>query len=239
MRKSVPAPDKALCSDLVTANRILYKKQVVDGLGHVSFRHNVDPNLYVLAAEKAPALVTESDLAIYDLDSNALTLKDRRPYNERFIHGEVYKARPDINAIIHCHTPALVTFCVCHVQLRPLYHMSGFLCRGVGRFEIRDVAGDDTDMMVTNQTLGAALAKAMGDTQLVLMRGHGATIAADTIRQAVHRAVYGAENAVMQMNAIRMGEVTYLNEKEAQRGMEKCDRFVDRWWELWKLEADQ
>ena len=123
---SVPPVDQTLLDDLVDANRILYTKNIVDGLGHVSARHDKDPNLYVMAAEKAPGLVSREDLAIYDLDSNAQTLKDRRPYNERFIHGEIYKARPDIKSVIHCHTPSLVTFCVCQVPLRPLYHMSGF-----------------------------------------------------------------------------------------------------------------
>ena len=137
MAQAVPQPAQALVDDLVAANRILYKKEIVDGLGHVSIRHDKNPRLYVLAAERAPGLVTQDDLAIYDLDSNAQTLRERRPYNERFLHGEIYKARPDVHSVVHCHTPSLVTFCVCQVPLRPLYHMSGFLGRGVARFEAK------------------------------------------------------------------------------------------------------
>jgi HCOMODA/2-hydroxy-3-carboxy-muconic semialdehyde decarboxylase len=236
MAQSVAPVDQALLDDLVAANRILYAKNVVDGLGHVSVRHDKDPNLYVLAAERAPGLVRREDLAIYDLDSNAQTLRERRPYNERFIHGEIYKARPDIHSVVHCHTPSLVTFCVCQCQLRPLYHMSGFLGRGVARFEIRETAGM-TDMLVSSPPLGVALAKSLGDKQIVLMRGHGATMAGQSIKHAVFRAIYAALNATMQMDAMRLGEVMFLSDEEALKATDLNDRFVDRSWALWKHEA--
>jgi ribulose-5-phosphate 4-epimerase/fuculose-1-phosphate aldolase len=236
---SPPPVDQALLDDLVAANHILYTKNIVDGLGHVSARHDKDPNLYVLAAEKAPGLVEREDLAIYDLDSNAQTLRDRRPYNERFIHGEIYKARPDVKSVIHCHTPSLVTFCVCQVPLRPLYHMSGFLGCGVARFEIREFAKEATDMLVSSPQLGASLAKVLADKQIVLMRGHGATMAGQSVKHAVYRAIYAALNAIMQMDAMRMGEITFLSDQEAMKGMDINDRFVERSWALWKLEAAQ
>ena len=239
MAPSPPPVDQALLDDLVAANHILYTKNIVDGLGHVSARHDKDPNLYVLAAEKAPGLVGREDLAIYDLDSNAQTLKDRRPYNERFIHGEIYKARPDVKSVIHCHTPSLVTFCVCQVPLRPLYHMSGFLGCGVARFEIREFAKEATDMLVSSPQLGASLAKVLADKQIVLMRGHGATMAGQSVKHAVYRAIYAALNAIMQMDAMRMGEISFLSDQEAMKGMDINDRFVERSWALWKLEAAQ
>lgn len=239
MTSSVPSPDAAILDDLVAANRILYHKAIVDGLGHVSVRHDKDPNLYVLAAERAPGLVTRDDLAIYDLDSNAQTLKERRPYNERFIHGEIYKARPEIMSVVHCHAPSLVTFCVCNAPLRPLYHMSGFLGRGVARFEIREFAKEATDMLVSSPHLGASLAKSLGDKQIVLMRGHGATMAGQSIKHSVYRAIYATLNANMQMDAMRLGDVTYLSDEEAFKGMELNDRFVERSWALWKWEAGQ
>lgn len=239
MAPSPPPVDQALLDDLVAANHILYTKNIVDGLGHVSARHDKDPNLYVLATEKAPGLVGREDLAIYDLDSNAQTLRERRPYNERFIHGEIYKARPDVKSVIHCHTPSLVTFCVCQVPLRPLYHMSGFLGCGVARFEIREFAKEATDMLVSSPQLGASLAKVLADKQIVLMRGHGATMAGQSVKHAVYRAIYAALNAIMQMDAMRMGEITFLSDQEAMKGMDINDRFVERSWALWKLEAAQ
>jgi ribulose-5-phosphate 4-epimerase/fuculose-1-phosphate aldolase len=228
-------PDASILDDLVAANGVLYHKGIVDGLGHISVRHDKDPNFYVMAAEKAPGLVNRDDLAIYNLDSIAQTLKERRPYNERFIHGEIYKARPDVHSVIHCHTPSLVTFCVCQTPLRPLYHMSGFLGRGVAHFEIREFAAEATDMLVSSPNLGASLAKKLDDKQIILMRGHGATMAGQSIKHAVYRAIYGALNATMQMDAMRMGEVAFLSDEEAMKGMDINDRFVDRSWELWKL----
>jgi len=222
MARSVKSPSPSLLDDLVAANRILYAQKIVDGLGHVSVRHDKHPDMYVLAAE---------------LDSNALTLRDRRPYNERFIHGEIYKVRPDINSVVHCHTPSFLPFCVCKVGLRPLYHMSGFLGRGVARFEIRDFCATPTDMLVSNPALGKGLAQSLGDKQIVLMRGHGATMAGQSIKHAVFRAIYGALNAAVQIEAMRLGEVTYLSDEEALKGAEINDRFVDRSWSLWKLEA--
>jgi ribulose-5-phosphate 4-epimerase/fuculose-1-phosphate aldolase len=120
--------------------------------------------------------------------------------------------------------------------LRPLYHMSGFLGRGVARFEIREVAGM-TDMLCKTPELGAALARSLGDKQIVLMRGHGATMAGQSIKHAVFRGIYSALNATMQMDAMRLGEVTYLADEEAMKGMEINDRFIDRSWLLWKQEA--
>lgn len=225
-----------MLDDLVAANRVLYTKGIVDGLGHISMRHDKDPSKYVLAAERAPALVEKQDLAIYDLDSNALTLKGRRPYLERFIHGEIYKARPDVMSVIHCHAPSLVTFCVCQTPLRPLYHMSGFLGQGVGRFEAREMFGM-TDMLVSSPAMGKELAKSLGSYAVVLMRGHGATIVGVSIKHTVFRAIYAALNATMQMDAMRMSEVTYLSDEEALKGMTTNDKVVDRSWALWKAEA--
>ncbi|MCW5692703.1 MAG: class II aldolase/adducin family protein [Pseudolabrys sp.] len=231
-----PAPNAALLDDLVAANRVLYAKGIVDGLGHVSARHDKDPSMYVLAAERAPALVTRDDLAIYDLDSNALTLTERRGYIERFIHGEIYKARPDVMSVIHCHTPSLVTFCVCQVPLRPVYHMSGFLGAGVGRFEARETFGM-TDMLISSPAMGRELAKSLGKRAVVLMRGHGATMAGASIKHTVFRAIYSALNATMQMDAMRMGDVSYLSDEEAAKTAATNDRVVDRSWALWKAEA--
>ncbi len=234
---AVEQPSSALLQELVAANRILYDQKIVDGLGHVSVRHDKNPNLYVLAAERAPGLVSRKDLAIYDLDSNAQTLRDRRPYNERFIHGEIYKARPDVQSIVHCHTPSLIPFAVCtKVDLKPLYHMSGVLGRGVARYDIREFGGM-TNLLVSTPALGKTLAKSLGDKEIVLMRGHGATMVGETVRHSVYRAVYAALNAAMQTEAMRMGEVTYLAPEEAELGRDVNDRFNQRSWDLWKLEA--
>jgi ribulose-5-phosphate 4-epimerase/fuculose-1-phosphate aldolase len=139
---------------------------------------------------------------------------------------------------VHCHTPSLLPFAVCkQADLRPLYHMSGFLGRGAARFEIRDFAGAATDLLVSTPALGKSLAGCLGDKQLILMRGHGATLVGETVRHSVYRAIYAAINATVQAEAMRLGEVTYLSPEEAESGMNINDRFNQRSWELWKLEA--
>src|SRR6202046_4776165 len=158
----------ALLDDLVAANRILYDQGVVDGFGHVSVRHDKDPSRYLLSRSMAPALVARDDILEYDLDSNPVDARGRTSYLERFIHGELYKARPDVIAIVHSHSPAVIPFADTAVPLRPMNHIAGFLGTGVPVFEIRDTAGPATDMLIRNPSLGHALAASMGNHSVAL-----------------------------------------------------------------------
>ncbi|MGH7091605.1 MAG: class II aldolase/adducin family protein [Stellaceae bacterium] len=237
MSQSPPVAQEPL-DDLVLANRILFQQRIVDGLGHISVRHDEDPKKYLMARMRVPGLVSADDIITYDLDSNPMG-DDRKSYNERFIHGEIYKARPDVRSIVHCHTRALLPFAVTTVPLRPLYHMSGFLGKGVPIFEIRDHAAAPTNMLVRDPKLGRALAETLGDRNMVLMRGHGATLVGHSIKNAVFRAVYAAENAELQMEAMRMGEVSYLSPEEAVLGAEvneSDDTSLDRPWAAWRFQ---
>jgi len=226
------APDSALVDRLVLANRILYHQGVVDAFGHVSARHDREPGHFLLARNMAPALVRREDIVTFDLDGEALDAAGRRVYLERFIHGEIYRSRPDVRAIVHSHSPSVIPFGVTGKPLKPVFHMSGFLGDGAALFEIRDIA-DDTDMLVSNRTLGAALATTLGQRSTVLMRGHGSTVVGATLEQAVYRAVYAEVNAKLQLQAITLGEVTYLNAKEAARAAASNDTQLARVWELW------
>src|SRR6266496_2510699 len=187
------APDPALVDRLVLANRILYHQGVLDGFGHVSARHDRSPGHFLLARNMAPALVRREDIVTFDLDGEALDGLGRRVYLERFIHGEIYRARPDVHAIVHSHSPSVIPFGVTGKPLRPVFHMSGFLADGAALFEIRDVA-DDTDMLIRDGPLGVALAKTLGQRSTVLMRGHGSTVVGTTLEQAVYRAIYAEVN---------------------------------------------
>ena len=231
------APDPRLIEDLVAANRILYDQGVVDGFGHVSVRHDKNPNRYLLARSMAPALVKAEDIMEFDLDSNAIDLRDRRIYLERFIHGEIYKLRPDVQAVIHSHSPSVIPFGVARARLRPIYHMSAFLGTDVPVFEIRDTAGMGSDLLVRNSALGQALAKVLGNHTVVLMRGHGSVAVGNSIPQVVFRAVYTEMNARLQADAMRLGEVTFLTPEEAARAAATNDGQVMRPWELWKRKA--
>jgi ribulose-5-phosphate 4-epimerase/fuculose-1-phosphate aldolase len=225
--------------DLVVGNRILYHQKVVDGFGHLSVRHDDDPGKYLMSRHLAPALVTADDIVTFDLDSNPLDKTGLRYYSERFIHGEIYKARPDVKAIVHCHATPFIPFGATRHPLRPIYHMSAFLgCRGcaVPVFEIRD-AGGMTDMLIRTPELGRALADELGDNPMVLMRGHGATLVGDSIKQVVYRSIYARENATLQMDALRLGEPVFLAEEEAIKAAEANDRVIDRPWALWRCEA--
>ena len=227
----------ALLDDLVAANRILYDQGVVDGFGHVSVRHDKDPNRYLLSRSMAPALVTADDILEYDLNSDPVDPKGRVSYLERYIHGEIYKARPDIIAIVHSHSPAVLPFADTNVPLRPMNHIAGFLGAGVPVFEIRDTAGPATDMLIRNASLGHALAAALGDHSVMLMRGHGSVAAAQSIRHVVFRAVYTEVNARVQAEAMKLGTPEYLNPQEAAAAAKTNDGLVDRPWALWKQRA--
>ena len=224
----------ALIDDLVTANHILYKEGVVDGFGHVSVRHPEAPERYFLARSLAPAVVRREDILEFDLDSNAIDARGARPYLERFIHGEIYRARPEVHAIVHSHSPSVIPFGVTHTTLKPIFHLGGFLGGGTPIFEIRETAGDNTDMLIRTPQLGVALARTLGSASYALMRGHGSVAVGSSLKQVVYRAIYGEVNARLQSEALRLGTVTYLNDAEAANAAATNDQMVDRPWELWK-----
>lgn len=230
------APDSRQIDDLVAANRVLADLGILDGFGHVSVRSDKDPNHYLMSRSLAPALVHDADIREYDLDSNAIRARSEPLYLERFIHGEIYKARPDVKAVVHTHAADLIPFGATTAKLQPIYHMSSFLGAGVPVFEIRDVVAD-SDMLVRNPAIGAALAKVLGDKAMVLMRGHGAAVVGNSIPQVVFRAYYAEMNARLQADAMRLGPVTYLSAEEAAASARTNDGVLMRTWELWKRQA--
>lgn len=235
---SAGPPNPTLVEDLVAANRILVDQGVLDGYGHVSARHDRDPSRYLMARSIAPELVTAADIMEYDLDSVPVDPRGRSLYLERFIHGEVYKTRLDIKAVVHSHSPSVIPFGVSAAPLKPLYHMSAFLWEGVPVFDIRQAAGGMTDMLVRNGSLGAALARTLGSRAAVLMRGHGAVVVGATLPQAVFRSVYMEVNAKLQGQAMALGgPVTYLDPEEARRAEVTLGGTLARPWELWKRKA--
>jgi HCOMODA/2-hydroxy-3-carboxy-muconic semialdehyde decarboxylase len=229
--------DPALIDDLVAASRILVDQGVLDGYGHVSMRHPGNPNRYLMARSLAPELVTAADIMEFDLDSNPVDARGRTLFLERFIHGEIYKARPDVNAVVHSHSPSVIPFGVTGVPLRPIYHMSAFLYPGVPVFDIR-AGGEITDMLVRNAVLGHALAVTLGDKPVALMRGHGSVTVGPSIPLTVFRSVYTELNAKLQMQAIGLGgTITYLDPEEARKAEASNSGTVGRPWELWRRKA--
>jgi ribulose-5-phosphate 4-epimerase/fuculose-1-phosphate aldolase len=231
------SPDTELIEDLVVANHILFREGVVDGFGHISARHDRNPSRFLLARSIAPATVTADDIMEFDLEGNAVDARGRRPYLERFIHSEIYRTRPEVLAIVHSHSPAVIPFGVTGTQLRPISHMSGFLGAATPIFEIRDAGGPTTDMLIRTPELGAALARTLGPQSFALMRGHGSVTVATSIKQVVYRAIYAEMNARLQLEAMRLGKITFLNEAEAANAEEANNGNLDRPWALWKQRA--
>jgi ribulose-5-phosphate 4-epimerase/fuculose-1-phosphate aldolase len=231
---------KKQIENLVVANRILYDQGIVDGLGHISARLDGDSHKFLLSCNRAPAMVVRSDVICYDFNGDPVWPTEERSYLERFIHSEIYRSRPDVMAVVHSHSPSVIPFGVTNHRLRPIFHMAGFLGAGTAHFEIRDAdaANPETDMLIRSPALGASLAKSLGNCSCVLMRGHGSTTVGISIEQAVYRAIYAEVNAKLQLQAMGMGEVTYLSETEAQLAAAANDGQIARSWNLWRQRVD-
>lgn len=232
--EKAPPPDRQLIEDLVVANRILDAHGVVDAFGHVSTRHDKASDRFLLSRNLAPAQVTEADLVEFHLDGTPVDANGRPVYLERFIHGEIYKFRPDVSAIVHSHAHSLIPFGVARgAALRAIWHMSGFLGADVPVFEIRETAGDATDLLIRSNELGTALARSLGDASVVLMRGHGATVVGPNLRLCVFRSVYTQLNAELQLRAATLGEVNFLTAGESDATARSVGSQVDRAWNMW------
>ena len=224
----------AVAHDLVAANRILAGLGVLDGFGHVSARHPDHPERYLLSQSCAPEVVCFDDIMTFDLGSRPAEGDARTPYLERFIHGRIYAARPDVYAIVHSHAPAVVPFAASNVPLAPIYHMSSFLGRGAPVFEMRDHFGM-TDLLVRNDEQATRLAESMAEAAVVLMRGHGFCAVGRDLPEAVFRAHYTQQNADIQQRAIALGgTVDYLDARECELATETNRQVMARPWGLWR-----
>jgi len=234
-----PAADPKLIEDLVIANRILFREGVLDAFGHVSVRHDKDPNRFLCARNMAPGLVTGDDIVEFGIDGEPVNAGGRAVYLERFIHSEIYRARPDVMSVIHSHSMAVIPFgLVKSYPFRAVTHMGSFIGTCAPVFEIRDVVGEDNDLLISSPKLGAALAQCLGESTVVLMRGHGSTAVGNSLKQAVFRAVYTEQNARVLSEALRIGPVTALSEGETVTATRTIDGQSTRAWDLWRLRAE-
>jgi HCOMODA/2-hydroxy-3-carboxy-muconic semialdehyde decarboxylase len=230
--------DAQLLNELVDANRILANQGVVDAFGHVSVRHNVSAGHFLLARNMAPGTVTADDILTFGDDGEPVDADGRAVYLERFIHSEIYRMHPDVVSVVHSHSMSVVPFSVSRsAKLRAVCHMGGFLGIEVPNFEIRDVSGPGTDLLIRDGRSGAALARALGSGSVALMRGHGSTVVGPTLRLAVFRAVYTEINARVQLQAMQLGAVNYLTEEECAAAATGVGSQVDRAWNYWKAQA--
>ena len=226
-----------LIQDLVAASRILAAHEVLDAYGHVSARSDQRPDRFVMSRAVAPALVTAADLMELDADSEALPGDKRKGFIERYIHGEIYRARPEVMAVVHSHSPSSIPFGAARTKLRPIYHMGSFLWSGAPVFDIRKVRAEN-DLLIRDRPLGKALAGSLGACTCVLMRGHGMTVVGRSVPEAVFRSIYTEMNARLQLQATQLeGPIEFLSDEEGRRSTESNRGTLERPWELWKKKA--
>jgi HCOMODA/2-hydroxy-3-carboxy-muconic semialdehyde decarboxylase len=231
----VSGADAALIEDIVTGSRALADFGVLDGFGHVSARHPANPNRFMMSRSLAPALVTADDIMEFDLDGNAVDARGRSLFLERFIHSEIYRARPDVMSVVHTHSPGVIPYTISQVPLRAVFHNAAFLAAGAPVWDIRKDFGE-TDMLVRDAAIGKALALTLGDKSVVLMRGHGDVTVGPSVKLAVFRAYYTDVNARLQSQAIALGgEPSYLTPGEGAKADAVNLAIVDRIWSLWKM----
>jgi ribulose-5-phosphate 4-epimerase/fuculose-1-phosphate aldolase len=236
MKKSKLGASRELVDDLVAGSRILAQHEVLDAYGHVSARSDKRPDRYIMTRSLAPALATERDLIEYDLDSEPVSDK-RKGFIERYIHGEIYRVRPEVMAIVHSHSPSVIPFGVTKTRLRPVYHMGAFLWSGTPVFDIRKER-EENDLLIRDRPLGKALAHSLGKCNCVLMRGHGMTVIGDSVVEAVFRAIYTEMNARLQIQASQLeGPIEFLSDEEGRRSTAANRGTLERPWELWKKSA--
>jgi ribulose-5-phosphate 4-epimerase/fuculose-1-phosphate aldolase len=231
------AGSKTLIDDLVAGSRILADHGVLDAYGHVSARSDKRPDHFIMSRSRAPALVTAADLVEWNADSEAATGDKRKGFIERYIHGEIYRARPEVMAVVHSHSPSVIPFGVTKTKLRPIYHMGSFLWSGTPVWDIRKVR-EENDLLVRDRPLGAALAGALGKCNCVLMRGHGMTVIGASVQEVVFRAIYTEMNARLQLQATQLeGPIEFLSEEEGKRSTAANAGTLERPWEVWKTNA--
>jgi ribulose-5-phosphate 4-epimerase/fuculose-1-phosphate aldolase len=228
--------ERSVIEDLVIAHRVLADQQILDVFGNISIRHPHNLQRFLMGRVLPPSLLTENDMIEYDLDANAFGARpgfDHCP--ERFLHSEIYRIRPDVNAIVHSHSPAVITFANTNVLLRPMFHLAAFLAPHVPVFEIRQTGRTMTNLLIEDRKLGQSLAETLGPHAVALMRGHGEVIVASSLPLAVFRAVYTDTNARMQTQALAVGEqITFLDLDEAKEANKLVDSIHAHAWQLWK-----
>ena len=234
---TTPLATPELLRDLVLSNRILANEGVVDAFGHVSVRHPDDPGRFIISRSLGPELVTEDDLQLFTLDGEQVDGNPDRPYAERFIHGAIYEARPDVISVCHNHAPSVIPFSVTGVPLRPIAHLAAPIGAEIPVWDIADGFGD-TDMLVRNMDQGRSLAQTLGDRRVALMRGHGSVVAGPNIRAVTSICIYLALNARLLMEALALGEVRYLSAGEIEQTGALSSLSVDslgltRAWTTW------
>jgi len=224
--------------ELVLANRVLARENVIDGFGHVSVRHPMDPKRFFLSRSRSPELVTQDDLMEFELDGTQISQDPRKPYAERFIHGAIYMARPDVNAVAHHHAHSVIPFSLSSEPLKPAFHMAAVMGGDVPVWDSQDEF-NDTNMLVDSLDMGHSLARALGNNSAALLRGHGAVCAGANLRALCMICIYMRDNAELILNTLPLGKPKYLTEGEIAKtsAILLSDMPLARAWDYWTARA--
>jgi ribulose-5-phosphate 4-epimerase/fuculose-1-phosphate aldolase len=224
-------------AELSLANRIVANEGIIDAFGHVSMRHPDNPGRYLLSRSRAPELVTPEDFVEYDLDSNPVRDPGVGQYSERVIHGEIYKARPDVMSVCHHHSPAFMPLLATGTDYVPIFHLGAVGGIKPPFWDQQDEFGD-TNMLVIKPEEGASLARCLGAGWMVLMRRHGVTVAGISVKDCVFRSVYSARNAEFQTRALSIGSnIASLTPGETHLAGSISSKTtgLTRSWEYWSM----
>lgn len=221
--------------ELVMATRILVNEGIMDVFGHISARDPDDPEKFLLPQKLAPNVIGTSDIQVLTLDGE--TTDNRPSYLERYIHSEIYKARPDVMCVLHTHSPAVLPFSFIDTPLRPVTHMGAFLGESVPVYEIREKQGDSTDLFGGSPEVCAEIAEAMGDSPAVIMARHGVVNVGRSIRETVFRAFYLEQEAKAYTLGLQIGNVKYLTEGELEAAGNLVGAQINRGWDHWSAQV--
>ena len=225
--------------DIVIANRILAREEVVDAFGHISIRNPDNPEQYLLSQARAPELVESSDIVAFTQAGEGIDMGDRRPYSERMIHGAIFEARPDVNVVIHNHSYEVIPFAVTDTPMRPVTHTCAPIGADIPVWDMRHKFGETNHLVVTMEQ-GRDLAATLGDRSIALMKRHGCVVAGATVQEAVMKAIYLQINARLQLQAMQIGTPDYLTDSEIEQctDMQQSPISLDRAWEVWCRRAE-
>ena len=226
--------DRATLEDLAASSRILADQGVFDTAGHVSLRHPGRPDRFLMSRSLAPQMITADDIMEFDLDCNAIDPRGRNGFIERYLHGEIFRARPDVMAVAHSHSPSVIAFGLSGTPMQAMYHNAAFLAAGVPVFDIREKFGV-TDIVINTAAKGAALAQVVADKPVALLRAHGMAAVGPTLPVAVFRAIFTVTSANIQHQALALGGPLAVLDAEEGRIADVVNvQTVGRAWDLWK-----
>lgn len=233
-----PDPNSHVIRDLVIANRILAREGVIDDFGHVSVRNPADPDRFFLSRSRSPEIVSADDIVEFTLDGEPVRPENRRLYVERALHGAIYVARPDVNAVVHHHARSILPFTVTDLPLKPVFHMASVIGSEVPKWDSQDEFGD-TNMLIDDFPKGQSLARALGDGSTVVLRGHGAVCVAASLAAVCFLSVYMMENARVLLETLPHGDPVYLTAGEVEQTAKLLlsDVPMNRAWDYYKARA--